>query len=102
MLLIIYSLDTVFFVTITDGAWCSFAAISNLVIMNFPFSFYQKMKHDLSPKAYIKAFEIAKWMEWHPRNEWASIVRTACNNRDYIEGQGIQVETWFNNNLLFA
>lgn len=69
--------------------------------MNFSFQFYQKMKSELSEKSYLKAFEIAKYLEWHPAKEWREIIHTACNNPDYIEGCGVSVEAWFNRNLLW-
>ena len=70
--------------------------------MNFPFKFYQKMKSDLSESAYLKAFEIAKWLEGVPRKEWADTIHTACSNRNYIGGCGVAVESWFNRNLLWV
>ncbi len=69
--------------------------------MNFSFDFYQRMKHDLSEKAYLKAFEMAKYMEMHPRSEWADIVRRGCSHREWAEGCGVAVEHWFNANLLW-
>lgn len=69
--------------------------------MNFSFEFYQKMKRDLSEKSYQKAFEIAKYLEWQPTKEWGDIIHAACSSREYIEGCGIAVESWFNSNLLW-
>ena len=88
-------------VTGQNLAWCSFAANPNSTTMNFSFDFYQRMKHDLSEKAYLKAFEMAKYMEMHPRSEWADIVHRGCSHREWAEGCGAAVEHWFNSNLLW-
>ncbi len=69
--------------------------------MNFSFDFYQRMKNDLSEKAYLKAFEMAKYLETQPRQEWADIVRRGCSHREWAEGCGVAVEMWFNRNLLW-
>ena len=69
--------------------------------MNFSIDFYQRMKNDLSEKAYLKAFEMAKYMEMHPRSEWADIVHRGCSHREWAEGCGVAVEMWFNRNLLW-
>ena len=69
--------------------------------MNFSFDFYQRMKADLSEKAYLKAFEMAKYMETRPRSEWTEIVRQGCSHKEWSEGCGVAVEMWFNANLLW-
>ncbi|MGX8717170.1 MAG: hypothetical protein ACSW8C_04240, partial [bacterium] len=82
-------------------ARCNFVAISKPCTMNFSIDFYQRMKNDLSEKAYLKAFEMAKYMEACPRSEWVNIVRQGCSNREWAEGCGVAVEMWFNRNLLW-
>ena len=69
--------------------------------MNFTSSFYTKMKSELSESAYLKAFEIAKWLEGVPRSEWADTIHKACSNNDYMGSCGVAVESWFNRNLIW-
>lgn len=69
--------------------------------MNFTSSFYTKMKSELSESAYLKAFEIAKWLEGVPRSEWADTIHEACSNNDYMGSCGVAVESWFNRNLIW-
>lgn len=88
-------------VTIPQHGEFTFAADPNFSTMNFSFDFYQRMKADLSEKAYLKAFEMAKYMEMHPRSEWADIVHRGCSHREWAEGCGAAVEHWFNSNLLW-
>lgn len=69
--------------------------------MNFSFDFYQRMKADLSEKAYEKAFEMAKYMEMCPPSEWADIIHRGCSHREWAEDCGAAVEHWFNANILW-
>lgn len=69
--------------------------------MNFSFDFYWRMKQDLPEAAYLKAFEIAKYLEMQPRRNWADIIHQLCNHPEYSEGWGGTIENWYNCNLIW-
>ena len=69
--------------------------------MEFSYDFFEKMKNDLSEKAWLKAFEIAKLLEMRPVTQWSRIVHDVCRNPALNGGCGSVIETWFNRNLFF-
>ena len=65
----------------------------------FSWKFYLDMRNSMSENAYLKAFELAKYLETQPIKEWKSIIEKACSIREWEEGYGWTIEHWFKSHI---